>query len=262
MANEIAVADHDKMQDMNEDRQNSTGINSDSSSMDMNSNPEISKTIPNVQDESGSSRKSKKMMAWSITGVLAIVILPAVLALGAYLIVLLQGNQNVHNAQEYADGLAKQLHSLVLIDGKTVSATGKVDGDNMSTSSQAESEAYAEGTLAATGTLTAIEKEVSNNLAASGYVREEVDGRPYYATPALNDLFDKVMFRYVKDDKAVRVFYKLDRKHLCPTGYVCRFTPKTKPMDKVYPIASMDSYGVAGIDVTFGLKTNNQTTYW
>jgi hypothetical protein len=150
------------------------------------------------------------------------------------------------------------------VQGQPINAKGVVDGDALTANDNPALSTFAHASLDVNKSLVSLEGEVSTNLGKSGFMRDGSPGAPYYETrvgdysaSVSGGKYDTVLFRYIKDDRAIRITYKLDKAYMCPKEYVCVHTPKSKPTDSIYPMNEFGTVSVTRMNINFSDKSSD-----
>lgn len=195
----------------------------------------------------------KKTVLWIVSIVL---IAPIAFVVIMILLFFAQGSLKMNKLNNHAKGLENELSSLVFVEGHSINAKGVVDGDALTASDNPDQSTFAQGSLEVNKTLASLESEVSTNLSKSGFVREGSPEAPYYATSNNGGTYDSIIFRYIKDDEAIRVIYKFDKSYTCPKEFVCKHTPKSKPTDNIYPVNGFGTLSITKMHINLSAKSS------
>lgn len=196
----------------------------------------------------------KKTVLW----ILAIVLITPVAFVAIIIILLIaQSSLKMNKLNNHAKGLAKELSSLVFVEGQSINAKGFVDGDFLTANDDPTKSTFAHGSLDVNNSLASLASEVSTNLGNSGFTREGSTEAPYYATNMSGVTYDRITFRYIKGDEAIRVIYMLDKAYTCPKVYICMHTPERKTFDNIYPVNGFDTVTVIKMKINLSDKSDD-----
>ncbi len=169
---------------------------------------------------------------------------------------------NMDNLRKNSEVLKSELSSLVFIEGRNVNPTALVQGDALTADKDPAQSSYATGFLNTDSPYSVLEQQITTNLAKSGYVREGSVKGLYYSTGRFSSKteYKEVVLRYVKDINAIRITYQFGGYYPCPTGFVCSYTPESKPTDNIYPESQFGNLIVKKLYINFANKSSDYLT--
>lgn len=203
------------------------------------------------------TQKSKKPVSitekiWKI--IFGIILLLPVLFITYFLLMfIIQGPVKMGILNYHAVKLQNELAGFSFINNRSTNAAGVIEGDMLTANPDPKSSVFAQATFTSIDKpLATIEGEVALNLAKSGFTREGPDNNPYYS---LNQEGKYITFRYIKNDKAIRVMYQLDNRYSCPENYVCENTGADNP--KSYNVRGFGKIQVKSMRINYSDKSSD-----